>query len=161
METPEPRQARIERATFIRNQIPAGGLFAGTEWRTAPEPFALEPDTSVEFETLGRVLLQFYRAANLLYRHSVEGRRPAWIAGWLEQGKPPKIVALQRSSSLKNEIPRVIRPDLLLVDGGMRITELDSVPGGIGLTAWLNHTYSEVGMQVIGGRDGIQFPLPG
>ena len=23
------------------------------------------------------------------------------------------------------------------------VTELDSVPGGIGLTAWLNQTYSE------------------
>jgi hypothetical protein len=31
-------------------------------------------------------------------------------------------------------VPRVIRPDILLTENGFRITELDSVPGGIGLT---------------------------
>jgi hypothetical protein len=36
----------------------------------------------------------------------------------------------------------VIRPDNLLTDSGFSITELDSVPGGIGLTAWLNETYA-------------------
>jgi hypothetical protein len=33
----------------------------------------------------------------------------------------------------------------LLTENGFSITELDSVPGGIGLTAWLNQTYSKVG----------------
>jgi hypothetical protein len=32
-----------------------------------------------------------------------------------------------------------------MTEQGISITELDSVPGGIGLTAWLNHTYSHVG----------------
>jgi hypothetical protein len=41
-------------------------------------------------------------------------------------------------------VPRVIRPDLMLTEKGFAITELDSVPGGIGLTAWLNQTYSNV-----------------
>src|SRR5205814_10434771 len=50
--------------------------------------------------------------------------------------------ALQRSAALKNEVPRVIRPDVLLTESGLSIIELDSVPGGIGLTAWLNQTYS-------------------
>src|SRR5262249_5674677 len=41
------------------------------------------------------------------------------------------------------DLPRVIRPDLLLLDNEqLAVTELDSVPGGIGLTAWLNETYS-------------------
>ena len=31
--------------------------------------------------------------------------------------------------------PTVLRPDLLLTDEGFVMTELDSVPGGIGLTA--------------------------
>src|ERR1019366_3514982 len=44
-----------------------------------------------------------------------------------------------------NEIPRVIRPDILLTKTGFSITELDSVPGGIGLTGWLGKTYSSVG----------------
>jgi hypothetical protein len=32
----------------------------------------------------------------------------------------------------------VIRPDLVLTDEGFAIVELDTVPGGIGVTAWLN-----------------------
>jgi hypothetical protein len=145
----------IERAQRIRDELPASGLFAGQEWRTAPEPLALDA-TAVELITdLGRILLQFFRAANLLYRQSVAGRQPGWVAQWLEQGKPPRIIDLQRAASLKNELPRVIRPDLLLAEDGLRITELDSVPGGIGLTAWLNRTYASLGYPVMGGPDGM------
>lgn len=145
----------VDRARFIRNQLPPGGLFAGQEWRTAPEPFRLDADTWESLQTLGRTLLQFNRAANLLYRHSVAGKLPPWIAQWLERGKPPKIIALQRSAAFKNDLPRVLRPDLLLTDQGLKLTELDSVPGGIGATAWLNQTYAELGMEVIGGPDGM------
>ena len=109
-----------------------------------PGPFPLSPALAKEIESLGRVLLQFYRAVNLLYRKSVEGKQPAWVARWLDQGKPAELVALQRSPALKNEVPRVIRPDLLITDHGLSVTELDSVPGGIGLTAWLNQTYAQV-----------------
>ena len=144
-----------ERATFVRERLPAGGLFADQHWRIAPEPFALGPALTKEFDTLGRVLLQFYRAVNLLYRRSVEGKQPAWIARWLDQGKPADLIALQRSPALRNEIPRVLRPDCLLTDGGLAITELDSVPGGIGLTAWLNETYAATGAPVLGGARGM------
>src|SRR5664279_2186427 len=136
-----PQQA----ATFIREQIPAGGLFAGLDWRISPTPFPLGENLAKEIESLGRVLLQFYRTVNLLYRKSVEGKQPEWIARWLDLGKPAELIALQRSPALKNDVPRVIRPDLLLTEQGISITELDSVPGGIGLTAWLNQTYAKVG----------------
>jgi hypothetical protein len=149
-----------ERAKFIRDQIPADGLFAGLEWKISPTPFPLGENLAKEIESLGRVLLQFYRAVNLLYRKSAEGKQPEWIARWLDLGKPQELIALQRSPAFKNEIPRVIRPDILLTENGFKITELDSVPGGIGLTAWLNKTYSESRIQnpetkVIGGVDGM------
>src|SRR5512135_1250031 len=129
------------RARFVRSRLPARGLFAGLEWRIALEPFRLGDALARELESLGRVLLQFYRAVNLLYRQSLEGRQPEWVARWLDQGKPADLLAWQRSPAFKNEVPRVIRPDLLLTEEGFAITELDSVPGGIGLTAWLNETY--------------------
>jgi hypothetical protein len=129
-------------ATFIREQIPAGGLFAGLEWKVSPTPFPLGENLAQEIESLGRVLLQFYRATNLLYRKSVEGKQPEWVARWLDLGKPRELIELQRSAAFKNDVPRVIRPDILLTENGFSITELDSVPGGIGLTAWLNQTYS-------------------
>jgi hypothetical protein len=115
-----------------------------------------------EIESLGRVLLQFYRAVNLLYRKSVEGKQPEWVARWLDQGKPAELIQLQRSSVFKNDVPRVIRPDLLITEHGISVTELDSVPGGIGLTAWLNQTYAKLGppsnvgaSDLIGGPDGM------
>jgi hypothetical protein len=125
----------------IREQLPAGGLFAGQDWRIAPAPFSLGEAMTKELDSLGRVLLQFYRAVNLLYRKSVEGKQPAWVAALLDQGKPADLIALQRSTAFKQDVPRVLRPDLLLTDDGFRITELDSVPGGIGLTSWLNKVY--------------------
>ena len=145
---------------FIHSQMPANGLFAGLEWKISPAPFPLGEKLAAEIESLGRVLLQFYRATNLLYRRSVEGKQPPWIARWLDLGKPAELIALQRSPAFKNDVPRVIRPDVLLTENGFAITELDSVPGGIGLTAWLNKTYSESKVQspkskVIGGADGM------
>ena len=144
-----------ERARSVRDHLPAEGLFAGHEWRVAPAPFRLGPELAKELESLGRVLLQFYRAVNLLYRKSAEGKQPEWVARWLDQGKPAGLIELQRSPILKNEVPRVIRPDLLLTEHGVSVTELDSVPGGIGLTAWLNQTYSQLGSEVMGGADGM------
>ena len=142
-----------ERARLVRERMPAGGLFAGHGWRISPAPFRLSPQVAEELESLGRVLLQFYRAVNLLYRKSVDGRQPEWVARWLDQGKPAGLIELQRSPALKNELPRVIRPDLLITEHGLSATELDSVPGGIGLTGWLNQTYSQLEAGIIGGPD--------
>ena len=154
------RQAR-----FVRDSLPKGGLFADQEWRISPAPFRLGEELAKDLDSLGRVLLQFYKATNLLYRQSVAAKQPAWVADWLDRGKPSSLIELQRSNALKNELPRVIRPDILLTEGGFHITELDSVPGGIGLTAWLNETYSELAerepagesekLQIIGGSDGM------
>ena len=144
----------------MRESLPAEGLFAGHEWRVSPAPLALPPALAKEIDSLGRVLLQFYRAVNLLYRKSVEGaQQPEWVARWLDQGKPAELVALQRSPAFKNEVPRVIRPDLLITEQGLSVTELDSVPGGIGLTAWLNQTYARMGAEVLGGAEGMSARL--
>ena len=140
-------------AQFVRDHLPEQGLFAGHTWRVSPSPFPIAPALAKELTSLGRVLLQFYRAVNLLYRKSVEGKQPSWVAHWLDLGKPADLIELQRSPAFKNEVPRVIRPDLLLADHGFSVTELDSVPGGIGLTGWLNQVYSQLGAQPIGGAD--------
>src|SRR3989442_15324513 len=153
--SPLVSKSAADRAQFVRERRPEGGLFADMDWRIAPAPFSLGADLAQELETLGRVLLQFNRAVNLLYRQRVAGKQPAWIAAWLDRGKPAKLIELQRAAPLKNELPRVIRPDLLLTDHGLALTELDSVPGGIGLTAWLNQTYARLGEAVLGGAEGM------
>ncbi len=142
-------------AHFIRDQMPSEGLFAGHDWRISPAPFPLGAKLADEFERLGRLLLQFYRAVNLLYRKSVEGKQPEWVAQWLDLGKPAELLEMQRAPAFKNEVPRVIRPDLLITEHGISVTELDSVPGGIGLTGWLNQAYSQLGAEVLGGPEGM------
>jgi len=144
-----------EKSRFIHAALPAGGLFAEQEWRISPSPFPLGENLANEIESLGRVLLQFYRAVNLLYRKSAEGKQPDWVARWLDLGKPRELIEFQRSAAFKNDVPRVMRPDILLTENGFSITELDSVPGGIGLTGWLNQTYTKAGAQVLGGADGM------
>lgn len=136
-----PSSHPVARAQAVLAARPAEGLFAGLDWRTATTPFALTPNIANEIESMGRVLWTFYRAVNLLYRRSVDGRSPSWISHWLDLGKPESLIRWQREPSFRQEIPRVIRPDLLLTEKGLTITELDSVPGGIGLTTWLYQAY--------------------
>lgn len=148
--TPPP-----DKLAFIRNSFPAEGLFADKEWLISPESFPLTPEFVVELEKLGYRLNLFNRACNQLYQLSAQGRQPSWIAEYLDRGKPPELIALSRAKATRNEVPRVIRPDLVLTDAGFTIAEIDSVPGGIGLTAWLSRTYSSLGDDVLGGSRGL------
>jgi hypothetical protein len=144
-----------DRARYVRDQLPSGGLFAGLTWRIAPSAFILHQSLVTELEALGSQLLAFYRACNTLYRHSVAGKQPGWVAQYLDAGKPRELVELSRSDRFKSAVPRVIRPDVILTDSGFVITELDSVPGGIGLTGWLGKTYGELGDKTVGGTAGM------
>ncbi len=50
----------------------------------------------------------------------------------------------------------MLRPDLVLTDEGFTIAELDNVPGGMGLTGWLNQTYASFGTHdILGGARGM------
>ena len=143
----------LERIRRIRERFPEKGLFAHKEWLISPQPFLISAQFGEELERLGHWLLKFVRASNLLYQLSVKGKQPPWISRYLDAGKPAQLVELSRK--FRYEIPRVIRPDIILTDGGYAISELDSVPGGIGLTGWLNQTYRELGFDVLGGGDGM------
>ena len=144
-----------ERIKSLRAKYPAAGFLAEKSWRLAPSPFTLDKKLAEELSSLGRVLLQFNRAVNLLYRQSVAGKMPGWVAEWLDLGKEPELIELQRSNAFKNDLPRVIRPDILLTEDGFTIVELDSVPGAIGFTAWCNENYSAFGDKVIGGAEDM------
>ena len=144
-----------ERAHYVRNQLPPQGLFAGATWRISPEAFPLSKEFVSKLEALGPMLLAFYRACNVMYRHSVQGKLPHWIAEYLDAGKPKELIEVSRRDRFKSHIPRIIRPDVILTDDHFFITELDSVPGGIGLTGWLGKTYGELGDEIVGGARGM------
>lgn len=116
----------------------------------APEPFALTPGQVEWFRNLGPCLLSFYQAKDRLYRLSVEGQAPGWVARYLDNGKPEAIVALGRAQAFRNQLPAIIRPDVLLSPNGYTICELDSVPGGFGLAARLADSYRHEGFAVAG-----------
>lgn len=139
----------------LQARLPEGELFAGKEWRWSPAPYALPPHLADELESMGHRLLQFAEACELLYRRSTEGKQPPWIAELLDRGKPEGVVSLGRDPAFKGAIARVIRPDLVLTEEGFSICELDQIPGGIGLTAWLNEIYSSFGFSPLGGPEGM------
>ena len=119
---------------------------ATAKWRIAPSPFLLSSDDLVFFRSLGNRLLAFYQALNRLYQDSVRGAQPSWVAAYLDQGKPESLITLSRMKRFRDLLPGVIRPDVIPTEGGMVITELDSVPGGIGLTGALAKAYGQWAM---------------
>ncbi len=145
----------LARLHAVRTAFPAEGLFAEKEWLLSPRAFSLSDGFVDELERLGYRLHLFQRACNLLYQLSVKGKQPPWVAAYLDAGKPPELVALSRERIFRDDIPRVIRPDIIPTENGFTIAELDSVPGGIGLTAWFNRTYADLGDDVVGGREGM------
>ena len=147
--------ATENRLETIRNAFPKEGLFAEKDWLLSPDAFPIEEKFRDELEQLGHRLFVFQRACNQLYQLSVKGKQPSWVARYLDAGKPAELIELSRRKEIRDDLPRVIRPDLILTDEGYIIAEIDSVPGGIGLTGWLNQTYSEFDSQIIGGTNGM------
>ncbi len=154
-----------ERCLTIDGMTPEGGLYtdvqrpvnakSNSSWRVSPEPWWLPADLIAHFEMLGRNLYAFYRAANLLYSHSVRGIQPPWVAAYLDQGKPDEVIANGRMNRFKQRFPHVIRPDVIPTREGIIVAELDSVPGGIGFTASLGERYGRLGYDIVGGADGM------
>ena len=127
----------------LRDGLPEGGLFGGGAWRWSPEPLRLSKSEARAIMALGHPLARFQQACDTIYRRSAAGNLPGWLAELLDEGKPEWLVRVQRESSYAVEMPRVIRPDLILSESGFSLTELDSVPGGMGVTAWLARVYSK------------------
>ena len=139
----------------LRSAFPAEGLFAEKDFLLSPEPLRLDAKTVDELEKLGHRLQLFQRGCNELYHRSLNGKAPAWVADYCDRGKPAELLEFARQKQFRADLPQVIRPDLLLTPDGFAITELDSVPGGIGLTGWLSKTYAALGHDVLGGGEGM------
>jgi hypothetical protein len=153
----------VENCIWLGNRILEMGLFSdpkrptfgGFPWRISPEPFHLDREVIEKIEELGHHLLKFYKALNSIYFSSVRGTAPHWISWYLDLGKPEVVVEYGRMRRFRSQMPPVIRPDLFITEEGMAITELDSVPGGIGLLAGISMLYSHLGYEIVGGGDGM------
>ncbi len=155
-----PNLTAREQARFLYEAIPPGLFKVESDqeripWRISPEPFALSESTVEKITAIGSDLLAFYKALNALYNRSARGTAPAFIAEYLDQGKPEHIVRLSRQNRFKQDLPGVIRPDLILTDDGFTASELDSVPGGMGFVGAMTEAYCQLGMDSVGGAHGI------
>jgi hypothetical protein len=144
-----------DKLASIRSAFPKEGLFAEKDFLLSPDPFPIDAAFAKELEQLGHRLFVFQRACNELYQRSVKGKQPPWIAAYLDAGKPADLIEFSRQKEFRDDAPLVIRPDLILTETGYTIAEIDSVPGGIGLTGWLNQMYAALGSDVIGGAEGM------
>lgn len=145
---------------LVREKVRASGLWGAPgeqpdRFRThlvAPEPFGLAAETVSFLRDLGPALLAFYSAANDLYLRAGH----EWASEYLDIGKPEDVVRHSAMRYQRRALPAVIRPDVLLTAEGPVITELDSVPGGIGHLDCLSAAYEELGFEVIGSPRGMR-----
>jgi hypothetical protein len=146
----------------LRAAFAEQSLFEDKTWRLSPQAWPVLPEQAAQLEAIGSASLEFHQALETLYLRSVAGKnllrnRPLmapWVADYLERGKPAALVAHGRDPKNRGQFPNVLRPDLLLTADGFVMTELDSVPGGIGLTAFLNRLYKDAG-GIVGAEDAM------
>lgn len=147
----------------IRAALDAQPLFEAKTWQLSPRAWPLTKSQLDELEAIGTACLEFHQAMETLYLRSAQGKNllrnkpllAPWIADYLDRGKPPGLVAHARHAKNRGAFPTVLRPDLLLTDDGFALTELDSVPGGIGLTAFLNRLYGGGQADILGAGDAM------
>jgi hypothetical protein len=134
----------------IHSALAAQPLFEAKSWQLSPDAWPLTPAQVEQLEAIGTACLEFHQALEALYLRSVGGKNllrnkpllAPWVADYLDRGKPANLIAHARDPKNRGIFPPVLRPDLLVTEEGFILTELDSVPGGIGLTAFLNRLYS-------------------
>ena len=149
----------------LRSTFAAQSLFEDKTWQLSPEAWPLSSEQIAQLEAIGVACLEFHQALENLYLRSAAGKNllrnkpllAPWVADYLDRGKPAHLIAHARDPKNRGAFPTVLRPDLLLTDEGFVMTELDSVPGGIGLTAFLNRLYAagDPAAPVVGAGDAM------
>jgi hypothetical protein len=133
----------------IQSALDGAPMFEAKTWQLSPDAWPLTSGQVAQLEAIGTACLEYHQALETLYFRSVAGKNllrnkpllAPWVADYLDRGKPAGLIAHARDPKNRGVLPTVLRPDLLLTDDGFALTELDSVPGGIGLTAFLNRLY--------------------
>jgi len=146
----------------IQTALAGAPMFEAKTWQLSPEAWPLTSEQVTQLEAIGEACLEYHQALETLYFRSVAGKNllrnkpllAPWVADYLDRGKPAGLIAHARDAKNRGVFPLVMRPDLLLTDDGFALTELDSVPGGIGLTAFLNRLYADSG-KILGAGDAM------
>ena len=92
-----------DRCRHIRGRLKEDGVY--NQWLVSPEPYRIGLDEFRFIEQLGPSLYSFYKASNKIYYESLNGRQPAWIAGYLNQGKPQSLIEYATMNRMKGLLP--------------------------------------------------------
>lgn len=147
----------------IKASLVQAGLFSdsssepGNTWRISPEPYFLSEEETTFFHELGPKLHQFYSVLNRFYLDSAKGNFHPWLAEYLDAGKPQDLIEFGRMKRMRQSLPGIIRPDVIPTENGFAVTELDSVPGGFGLTSSLMSLYEDPAWEMAGAGIPSQF----
>ncbi len=136
----------------LYGEAPAEGNASEIGWQLSPQPYALTVGQAQQLEEIGHVLYQFSKALEGLYRNSMKDSALTWVRQLLEMGKPQTLLQFSQMKRFKDQVPLVIRPDLLVTEKGFSLCEIDAVPGGIGFTAALSKAYRQLGFSLAGAQ---------
>lgn len=149
----------------LRSSLSSQPLFEDKTWQLSPLAWPITGEQLTQLEQIGAACLEFHQAMETLYLRSATGKNllrnkpliTPWVADYLDRGKPKHLIQHARDARNRGAFPTVLRPDLLLTEEGFVMTELDSVPGGIGLTAFLNRLYggNEPDSEILGAGDAM------
>lgn len=117
-------------------------------FQISPSPFRLPDGLRVDLAPYGRALVNFYHAADALYRAMPKDHR--WRR-YLDCGKPPDVMEGMGSEAAVNHL--FLRPDFILTEEGITVTEIETSPFGLPLACFLNSAYRSAGEPTLTDHD--------
>ena len=124
-------------------------------WRIGVRPYPLSRQLRLRLQEIGEDLWAFLQAQQSIYLKSLKAPELAFVAEYLDAGKPEELVRFSQMHRLRSHLPVMLRPDLLQLEDDFVATEVDSVPGGFGELSALQDAYSALGHDVLGGPHGM------
>lgn len=138
-------------------------FFKDKQWESSPSPLSLPTDIAEQIVPIGNACFDFLKSISKLYYASKNNKTILrnkdlilpWIAEYFNRGKTDLLLKHLDLNNTKHAIPQIIRPDLLLTDDGLAMTELEVVPGGIGFTSFLHSLYENNDSNLIGSSSDL------
>lgn len=144
---------------LLKQSFNDNSFFKDKKWKTSPSPLPLSSDIVNQINNIGNACFDFLKSINKLYQDSINNKSILrnknlvlpWVSEYLIRGKQKSILQHFNTNLFKNNLPVIIRPDLILTDEGIAMTEIEVVPGGIGFTSFLHQLYEGQYNNLIGG----------
>lgn len=144
---------------FLKQAFTKHTFFKNKTWQLSPTPLELPTEIVNELNQIGEACFEFLGGINKLYQASKINKSilrnkhliVPWVADYFDRGKTKNILQHSNLEFLRNSIPKIIRLDLLLIENGLALTEIEVIPGGIGFTSFLHRLYEKDENGLIGG----------